>query len=360
MSPDEQFRVRLGDPGDLARALPHLIGFPPRESLVLVSLTGPGSRRVGMTVRADLPPEDALAEVARSAVRGVLTHRPSAVVVLVVSEDPDVPADVGQGPGGRPVPGTDGLPHRLLVAWLTGLLDRAGVAVPHVLLVRRGRWWSYDCPEPCCHPSAGTALPGGTSALAAASAVVGQVVEADREALVRRIAPVGPPAAAGMSAACREVGAAHADRLADVGPEAVGQESWQLLRSAVRSRQDGAPPSSDAAAARQLWGLRDVLVRDRAMTLALGPVPEAAEALWTELTRRAPAPLDAAPATLLAVSAWLRGDGAMASIALDRALDSEPGYSLALLLRRSLDAALPPAAVRELITDAMCRLDDAG
>ena len=68
-------------------------------------------------------------------------------------------------------------------------------------------------------------------------------------------------------------------------------------------------------------------VRDRALGLALGADAAAAEALWTECTRRAPAPLDAAPATLLAVSAWLRGDGAMANVALDRALAGEPGYA---------------------------------
>jgi hypothetical protein len=59
--------------------------------------------------------------------------------------------------------------------------------------------------------------------------------------------------------------------------------------------------------------------------------------------------LDAAPATLLAVTTWVRGDGAMANVALDRALGSEPGYSLARLLRTALDACLPPAEVRRLI-----------
>ena len=68
----------------------------------------------------------------------------------------------------------------------------------------------------------------------------------------------------------------------------------------------------------------------------------AAEILWTECTRRAPAPLDAAPATLLAVSAWLRGDGAMANVALARALAGEPGYALARLLAQALAACVPP------------------
>ncbi len=98
-----------------------------------------------------------------------------------------------------------------------------------------------------------------------------------------------------------------------------------------------------------VWGLRDVRVRDRALGLALGPAAAAAEQLWTECTRRAPSPLDAAPATLLAVSAWLRGDGAMARIALDRALDSEPDHALAGLLALGLDAGLSPGDLRVMV-----------
>jgi hypothetical protein len=111
--------------------------------------------------------------------------------------------------------------------------------------------------------------------------------------------------------------------------------------------------------ARVLWGLRDTRVRDQALELALGPEPLAVEALWSECTRRAPSPLDAAPATLLAVSAWLRGDGAMANVALDRALDSDPDYALAQLLRAALAACLGPAELRAMIEASLAGDDDA-
>jgi hypothetical protein len=98
-----------------------------------------------------------------------------------------------------------------------------------------------------------------------------------------------------------------------------------------------------------LRALQDPAVRDRALGLALAQDAAAAEALWTECTRRAPDMLAAAPATLLAVSAWLRGDGAMANIALERALEAEPGYRLARLLFPALAACLPPAELRAMI-----------
>ncbi|MDP9406893.1 MAG: DUF4192 domain-containing protein, partial [Actinomycetota bacterium] len=70
-------------------------------------------------------------------------------------------------------------------------------------------------------------------------------------------------------------------------------------------------------------------------------------------------PLAAAPATLLAVSAWLRGDGAMANVALARALEAEPSYALAQLLSRALGECLPPAELRAMIRALATRCDAA-
>ena len=128
----------------------------------------------------------------------------------------------------------------------------------------------------------------------------------------------------------------------------------RVLDALARSRPGVAPARlSDQEVARLVWGLRDQAVRDRALGLALGPDAAAAEQLWTEVTRRAPAPLAAAPATLLAVSTWLRGDGAMADVALTRALAADPGYTLARLLARALSSCMPPAELRGLIREAV-------
>ncbi len=113
---------------------------------------------------------------------------------------------------------------------------------------------------------------------------------------------------------------------------------------------------TDEDVARVAWGLRDVRVRDRALGLALGPHAAAAEQLWTECARRAPGQLDAAPATLLAVSAWLRGDGAMARIALDRALDSQPDYALAGLLSQGMEVGLSPRDLHAMVAGTQAAL----
>lgn len=61
--------------------------------------------------------------------------------------------------------------------------------------------------------------------------------------------------------------------------------------------------------------------------------------LWRDLTRRAPAEVRDVPATMLAVSSWLDGDGAMAWAALDEVKDRDSRLAqwLELLLRNAVD-----------------------
>jgi hypothetical protein len=334
--------VRVSDPGEIAAALPALLGFPPHESVVLVAVGGPGGARIGLTVRADLPDGPASAPLARQLARSMATDDPAGVVVAVVSEAPDREFLPG-GPLGDEVPG---LPHRAVVHDVVLAMADHGLPVRDALLVRAGRWWSYDCPHPCCAPGAGTPLPDGVSPVTVAAIAAGAVVESDRGALRARIArPRGPAAEAG-EAAIRLLGAGN--------PAAADQWSDEVVARALRLCRPGSTARlADRDVAAVVWALTDLEVRDRALGLALGRDSAAAETLWTECTRRAPAPLDAAPATLLAVSAWLRGDGAMANVALERALASRPGYRLAELLGQALTACLPPAGLRAVISDVV-------
>jgi hypothetical protein len=342
-APVEPVVVRVRDVGEIAAGLPHLLGFHPRESVVLIGLGGESGRRVGMTARADIPPPEHDRSLARMLARNMSTARPEGALVLVVSEAADETAD------GRPR-----LPHHHLVGETCRALERSGVLIADTVLVRTGRWWSYDCPDQCCAPGSGTPLPLGVTELEVASIATGTVVAGTRENLVARIAPPPDHDANAMAAACARVGVALSADIMDTGVEPAAAESWAAVMAGLARRRPGAAgaPLSDEDVARIVWGLRDGAVRDLALELALGDESAAAEQLWTECTRRAPAPLDAAPATLLAVCAWLRGDGAMANIALDRALASAPGYGLATLLRDALAACVTPTDLRALLTAA--------
>ncbi|MGY2130224.1 DUF4192 domain-containing protein [Blastococcus sp. SYSU DS0617] len=340
--------VLISDPGDLAAGLPQLLGYRPQESVVLVSLGGETGRRVGLTLRADLPPADSARQLMAVVARSLATDEPRAVLAFVVSEAPDetvplLPAGVGPGGGC----GTD-LPHRSLVHALVLVLDAVGLPLEHALLVRGERWWDFDCPGACCAPGAGTPLPTGVGELAAAAVAAGTVVAADRAELARRLAPPGESSRAAMDAAVLRTAPRSA-----AGPREVASGRRRIRSAVARCRPGpGQQRPRDAQVARIVWSLRQPEVRDWALLLSLGDDAAAAEALWTECTRRAPSPLDAFPAALVAVCAWLRGDGALANIALDRALDSEPGNSLARVLEDALAACVPPRQLRALLVEA--------
>jgi hypothetical protein len=89
--------------------------------------------------------------------------------------------------------------------------------------------------------------------------------------------------------------------------------------------------------------LRELRVRDDAWARMDPAHAEAHQRLWLDVTRRAQPGYAAAPAALLAFVAWQSGDGALANVALDRALGDDPDYSMALLLRQVINAGAPPS-----------------
>ena len=88
----------------------------------------------------------------------------------------------------------------------------------------------------------------------------------------------------------------------------------------------------------------------RPATRGTGIAADGAEHLWAALVRETPDPEAAEPAALLAACALLRGDGALAGIALDRAEQAWPGHRLSRLLRAVWAAGIPPERVRDCLT----------
>jgi hypothetical protein len=136
--------------------------------------------------------------------------------------------------------------------------------------------------------------------------------------------------------------------------EPLSPESARRVRAAVyeagvlavdeaNARIGAIAPLDDDAVAWLALLLVNIPVRDYAWD-QVGRDVEGSVGLWTDIVRRVERELAAAPATLLAFAAWRNGDGAIASIALDRALDADPDYSMAQLLLHGIDNGLPPRA----------------
>lgn len=333
--------LRLGGPGELLSAVPLLVGFRPTESLVVLVLRGP-RRRLGLLIRLDLPAAPERAEVVDQVRRAVRRADGDAAVLVVYTEDPG-----GEDGLGR-------LPQRALV----DALGRT-VEVDDALLVRGGRSWSYLCRDACCPP--GSPLPtqvrGAAAQLAATSVAQGRALLPDRATLEQSVVPRRGPQERERWAQHVEEASAEVARDESGGGGGAAERTVELLREALAVRADGGPALPEQVAARILVGLRDVRARDRAVTLALGADPAVYLSVLVELSRCAE-PEQAAPVcTVLACAAYLRGDGALANVALARALDAEPASVLAGLLVRALGRQVPPAEVRELLLSVQRDLD---
>jgi hypothetical protein len=318
--------ARLSGPGEIVAVLPSLCGFPPQESLVLLSLRGP-RRRLGLTARVDLPDppdEDGLAVLCADR---MTTDGASCVVVVVVSEH------------GR----RDGLVR----AVRTSLAAR-DVGVLEALHVAEGRWTSYTCRSSCC-PAEGTPVPAAPPVLGLVQAeqvATGRAVLPSRDDLVRSLA--APTLLAAVAAEQRLEQAAQAElrSRAEHGVVAARRSTLSHVQ-ALLDRVAAGTPLGAADAAALAVGLGDLQARDAVATLILTREEELLS-LLVQAARQVVPPEDAAVCTLLAWTAYARGEGALANVALDRALAGRPDYSLALLLRTCLDAGIRPEEVRSL------------
>ncbi|MEV1331683.1 DUF4192 domain-containing protein [Micromonospora costi] len=323
MTSTDRPRLAVRSPADLLAAVPYLLGFHPADSVVVVALRG---RRIVFAARADLPatPDDP-AHPARHLAGVVRRQRVDAATV------------VGYGPAARVTPTVDAV---------RAALGEFGLTVLDALRVTDGRWWSYLCAEPGCCPPDGRPYDPGTSQVTASAVLAGQVALPDRAALAARVAPVDGPARAAMRRATDEaerrlVRLVEAGSAGDrPGGRSLHDAGVAAVRDALRRQRRGERLGDDEVAWLTLL-LTHLPVRDHAWERTDGRDRDVA--LWADVLRRAEPELTAAPASLLAFAAWRAGEGALAAVALERALAEHPDYSLALLLDDLLRRGVPPS-----------------
>lgn len=335
----DRLQLRLHDPGELVAAVPHLIGFRPTGSLVLVAVHGSGDRRrLGVVARTDLP----LPPQVHDAVHGIAARMaptgPSEVIAVVVGGD-------GDGDGDTDLP-----PRQDVADAVTDAFAGHGITTPTRLWVPRiagGEPWR--CYPPCdCR---GTVGPGEDSPMAAAVAWSGRVTYDSRAELEAALAP-DPPRPRLAELLRDELEAAVLDR--ELGGPAAARRDLAAV-AAAREEVAAGRVLTDAEIARVAVALGDPAVRDVAMGWAVDPddaVSGAAEQLWTLLVRAVPAPEVADPAVLLACALLVRGGGALVGVALERARRADPGHRLAVIVEALLATGAGPEAVRRILRDA--------
>ncbi|WP_203782753.1 DUF4192 domain-containing protein [Paractinoplanes rishiriensis] len=325
MTPDCSITARSS--AAIVAATPYVIGFHPTDSVVVIGLAN-GMITFGMRCDLPSPADDDDAGIAGIVLRQRLTH----AVVLGYGRSEELP---------------------LAVARMCAALDRAGVLVADAVRVAEGRWWSYCCTDRACCPPEGRPIDPG---LAAPAVYQGRVALPDRKALVARVAPVRGAARKQMTAATERA----RDRLTDLRAndlDAVRSGGWvrragrRAIREAEVTGRAGAVPTADEVA----W-LGVVLMEKGVLGYALDRTEHGKQdwriALWADAVRRVDRAYAAGPACLLAFAAWRSGDGALARVAIDRALRDDPEHHTAVLLDDLLRAGVPPDALVRLAPPA--------
>ncbi len=329
--PKQQHVIRLDTPSDIVGVVPYLVGYHPVRSLVAIGLRSHGPKfRMALSVRVDLPARDGIRACAEYVLARLGQQRVAMVVLVIYAELDDLQYDPAE-----------------LVAVLADQAHLRAMIIADLLLVRDGRWRSFVCASSHCCPPEGTPIGERPSVAELTAVAAGLAPAPSRQALYDRIRPASEIARTAVEQEiAREVEAVARTRRASNGRRRFRDEALAGIATLIERHTPEDPRRpTPAEAARALVGLADLVVRDVCMGWVKGRRGAAAVALWTELVRLSVPPLGAAPATLLAYVCWQRGDGAMANVALDRALAHDPAYTMANLLDEAIQSGIHPATM---------------
>jgi hypothetical protein len=294
--------LSIHSPDELIAAIPHLLGFKPQESIVLIPI-----RSDLPTARIDLPTTPRAQELAWSAIREGMSRyaRPGAAVGIVCFTTDRQRADLA----GRE---------------FAERLDTIGIDTHLLLWADETRW----------------------ADLATGGMGLQTDVARERVATMTVLAGRPQPAATRDSLAQSLVGdrqpvtALLAENRANITASTVHAEGRWAVSRVQQFQRDGVR-LDDADVARLLVALEAIPIRDQVWLGMTRGNAVSYVALWTDMTKRAPDEVRTAPASLLAFGSWLSGDGVMAWCALDQVPDGTP-YALANLVAAAIESGMHP------------------
>ncbi len=331
-STDDLPLLRVRGPADLAEAVPFLLGFHPSESLVLIGLS---DDRVVVTARMNL------ADLAVSALLGdtvaAICGGSASKLVCVVFDESAAPGS------------DDTLPWRGVITQAQDEATRLGLDVTDAMLVCGRRWWSYLCADAGCCPAEGQPLDTGASEVRAAATFAGLVALPNRASVEALLEPLPEARRMALQPRLEEAERAAVAAILD-GKDAREQRSVKRAMFAASRTADALGPErllSDDEVVRFGVALNCYAVRDSLWIAVDGGRLDGRE-LWRQLARRLPGPYAAAPLFLFGWANWRAGNGALAGMAAEQALRSDPAYTAADLLLGALSRGIDPRRMPKL------------
>lgn len=285
---------------------------------MIITLAG---RRVGLTLRVDLPPAGAeTAALAAQAAQVIDKHQPDTqlTAVLVIVGDDDRPD---------------------LVDAVTEQLAGVGVRVQqalHTPAIAAGMPWKCLCD---CGNAGILDDPDSSVVAVTAAATTGRVNYHSRAELASEFD-------SRIDTATADRRAAQIRALDGEGPEvaaAMLEFGSRVLAGSLDELDEDIIVGIGAALAEP--ARRDALVGWTAETTEHGVM----RAAWLRMVQQLPGRARAQAATVCALAALLDGDGATANVALDLAERTHPGLPLTRLATQLTTRGIEPGALRDLI-----------
>ncbi len=315
--------LTIDTPEAAVAATPYLLGFVPRDSLVLLLLDGHG---LSVSMRVDLPPAGDLGWL-QCLLNGIPEPVPDGALLMVYSDT--VPADHGQAVG----------------MWVMQVLVPV-LQIVDVVHVAQGRFASWERGQ--LTPEDGEALATCSEhPVIAACVAAGLTCAADRDALVAQVQYVDDAMSQRVAV---ELSRRQARTDYETRRDALERDALALLWGT------GDLTAADVALVARACA--DVHVRDPLLARVLDCYGEGRPVPLNQVRTRLlfclthiPERHAAAVAATLALLAWSDGDGAVALVTAERALESDPSNTLAPLVTHALQYAMPPDTWATLTRD---------
>jgi hypothetical protein len=335
-------KIKAVSAADLLSYVPHTLGFQPKDSIVLVTLTG---ALLGATLRMDAPaPGSDVRSFAQTLTSFVCKDETADATMFIVYSDDTTPSDAR--------------PHAALIDALREELETAGMPVRDGWIVTTNGWARYEC-EPGC------GIPGCTgwqdTALIENSVVSAEMIYRGSNPGTTEHAPAPEFSSSTSNADTIDL---LTGRYTVTDPVDFTAEAMLTARHAFDAAigNGGAPDEDEAlelVAAFQIKPVRDRLIADIIETnddeTVFGKVligladaapdwgrVDTAERLLVHLLRFTPGAYRAPLLTGLGWINWYKGKGTPAGLYTDKALEADPGYRLAELLRKFYNMGILP------------------
>ena len=315
----------LTSPHDLLAAVPFLVGYTPKDSLIVIALRDDS---VGMAMRVDYPDDIDIDQIDSLASHLVREEADGALIVAYVPEEV--------------------FDSEYLLRPLREAISLRNIALRECLEVRHNRWRSVICEDNACCPPEGTPMPDlESSRIAAEQVAKGKPLPFKTIAnLTQSIAP--EESDADLIKLIKKVNQIDYSK----GDPTIQQREGALALNDLAQifARDGIC-SDKKLIALVIARLQDLQVRDYAMGITDPENIQMLWSMWRWLMRIAPKGYVAPIASLFSAVSYEKGDGAMAQRALDRAFADDPRYPLAKLLRRVFAAGWPPESFANMRAD---------